>query len=64
MHAQKPVQKQKPKPKPKRRGLRALVIVLVALLVLLVAFILIGRFAPGVLDSLLYSKEELEILRY
>ena len=53
-----------PEPKPRRRWWVVLLIVLCALLVLFVAFILIGRFAPNLIDSLLYSKEELEILRY
>jgi len=53
-----------PAPKPRRRWLRVLLIVLGVALLLFVAFILIGRFAPGVLDPILYSREELEILRY
>ena len=39
-------------------------IVLGALIVLVVLFALVGRLAPGVVDRLLYSPEELEILRY
>ena len=52
------------KPLKSRRWVRILLIVLGILLVLLVAFVLIGRLAPEWLDPLLYSREELEILRY
>ena len=44
--------------------LRIVLIVLGALLALLLLYVLISRIAPDWLDSLLYSKEELEILRY
>ena len=53
-----------PAPKPRRRWVAVLLITLCVLLALLLAFILIGRFAPDWLDPLLYSKEELEILRF
>ena len=53
-----------PAPKPRRRWVAISLIVLCVLLALLLAFILIGRFAPDWLDPLLYSKEELEILRF
>lgn len=39
-------------------------VVVVVFLVLLLLYVLVGRFAPSVLDPLLYSPEELEILRY
>ena len=43
---------------------KVLLMVLGALIVLLAVFALVGRLAPGVVDKLLYSPEELEILRY
>jgi hypothetical protein len=39
-------------------------VVVAVFLVLLLIYVLVGRFAPSVLDPLLYSPEELEILRY
>lgn len=48
-------------------GLRVLKVslwVLAVLLVLLLLFIVVSRVAPNLLDPLLYSREELEILRY
>ena len=50
--------------KPFPRFWKVFLIVLGALIVLLVLFALVGRLAPGVVDRLLYSPEELEILRY
>ena len=61
---EEPVPVDEPAPKPRRRWVAVLLITLCVLLALLLAFILIGRFAPDWLDPLLYSKEELEILRY
>ena len=53
------------KPKKSHRKLwRILLIVLCVLVGLLVIFVLLSRLAPGLLDPLLYSKEELQILRY
>lgn len=46
------------------KALKVFLWVLAGLLVLLLLFILISRIAPNWLDPLLYSKEELEILRY
>ena len=46
------------------KALRIALIVLGALLALLLLYILIGRVAPNLLDPLLYSKDELDILRY
>ena len=43
---------------------KVFLVVLGALIVLLAIFALVGRLAPGVVDKLLYSPEELEILRY
>ena len=46
------------------KALKVFLWVLAGLLVLLLLFLLISRVAPNWLDPLLYSKEELEILRY
>ena len=56
-----------PEPKPKRshrKFWRVVLIVLCVLVGLLLLFILLSRLAPGLVDPLLYSKEELQILRY
>ena len=50
--------------KPFPRFWKVALIVLGALIVLLVLFALVGRLAPGLVDRLLYSPAELEILRY
>jgi nucleoid DNA-binding protein len=56
---------QVPEPEvPKRDWVRILLIALGAVAALLVLCALLGRIAPGLIDHLLYSKEELEILRY
>jgi len=56
---------QVPEPEvPKRDWVRILLIALGAIAALLVLCALLGRIAPGLIDHLLYSKEELEILRY
>ena len=47
-----------------RKFWRVVLIVLCVLVGLLLVFILLSRLAPGLLDPLLYSKEELQILRY
>lgn len=63
----KPEPKPEPKPAPKKlnpRFVRTLLIVVGAVAALLVLCALLGRIAPGLMDHLLYSKEELEILRY
>ena len=52
-----------PAPKP-RRIWSILLIVLLVLLALTLALVLAGRFAPDFIDSILYSREELEILHY
>ena len=41
-----------------------MLIVLGILVALLVLCAILGRVAPGLLDPLLYSKEELQVLRY
>ena len=57
--------KEEPKAKKSHRKLwRILLIVLCVLVALLLVFVLLSRLAPGLLDPLLYSKEELQILRY
>jgi len=61
---QEPEKVQEPAKKPFPRFWKVFLIVLGALVVLLVLFALVGRLAPGVVDRLLYSPEELEILRY
>ena len=54
-----------PEPKKSHRKLwRILLIVLCVGVGLLVIFVLLSRLAPGLVDPLLYSKEELQILRY
>ena len=54
-----------PEPKKSHRKLwRWILIVLGVLVGLLLIFVLLSRLAPGLLDPLLYSKEELQILRY
>ena len=53
-----------PEKKPSRKWLKVLLIVLAVIVVLLLLVALVSRIAPGVLDPLLYSKEELQILRY
>ena len=50
--------------KPFPRFWKVALIVLGVIVVLLVLFALVGRLAPGLVDRLLYSPEELEILRY
>ena len=47
-----------------RKFWRVVLIVLCVLAGLLLIFILLSRVAPGLLDPLLYSREELQILRY
>ena len=49
---------------PKRNWGKILLIALGAVAAVLVLCALLGRIAPGLMDHLLYSKEELEILRY
>ena len=49
---------------PNRKWVKVALIVLAVIVGLLVLCAIIGRIAPGLLDPLLYSKEELEILRY
>ena len=60
---QEPVEEPEPK-KSHRKFWRIVLIVLGVLVALLLVFVLLSRIAPGLLDPLLYSKEELQILRY
>ena len=53
-----------PKKKPSRKWVKVVLIVLGVVLALLVVFVILSRIAPGLLDPLLYSKEELQVLRY
>ena len=56
-----------PEPEPKkshRKFWRVVLIVLCVLVGLLLLFVLLSRLAPGLLDPLLYSKEELQVLHY
>jgi hypothetical protein len=46
------------------KWLKLVLIVLGVLLALLFLFVILSRIAPGLLDPLLYSKEELQVLRY
>jgi hypothetical protein len=59
-----PVQVRKARNDKMRKWLRILLIVLGVVVVLLLLFALLSRIAPGLLDPLLYSKEDLQILRY
>ena len=62
-----PTPEVKPEVKPKksyRKLWRILLIVLCVLVALLLLCAILGRIAPGLLDPLLYSKEELQVLRY
>ena len=59
-----PAQVRKPGKDKTRQWLRILLIMLGAVVALLLLFALLSRIAPGLLDPLLYSKEDLQILRY
>ena len=56
--------KEEPAKKPSRKWLKVVLVVLGVLLALLVIGVILSRIAPGLLDPLLYSKEELQVLRY
>ncbi len=63
--APEPIPEPKPKPKKSHRKFwRVVLIVLCVLVGLLLIFVLLSRLAPGLLDPLLYTREELQILRY
>ena len=56
---------EEPEPKKSHRKFwRIVLIILGVLLALLLVLVLLSRIVPGLLDPLLYSKEELQILRY
>ena len=63
--APEPIPEPEPEPKKSHRKFwRVALIVLCVLVGLLLIFVLLSRLAPGLLDPLLYSREELQILRY
>ena len=63
--APEPIPEPEPEPKKSHRKFwRVVLIVLGVLVGLLLIFVLLSRLAPGLLDPLLYSREELQILRY
>ena len=66
--APEPVQQAEvPAAKPRKAFVKALIVILIAVLVLaalLGAYIAIAKLAPQWLDTILYTKEELEILNY
>lgn len=49
---------------PKRKGLRLIVVLLVLAVLAAAAFVVVSRVAPELLDPILYTPEELEILNY
>ena len=62
-----PVHGTVPRPEPaiwSRKWVRVALIVLGGLLALLLVIVLLSRIAPGLMDPLLYSREDLRILRY
>ena len=62
-----PVHGTVPKPEPpiwSRKWVKVALIVLGGLLALLLVIVLLSRIAPGLMDPLLYSREDLRILRY
>ncbi len=59
-----PEQAAKPKRKALKRFIWTMVIILVLVAILFGAFVVISRVQPELLDTLLYSKEELEIINY
>ena len=63
-----PVEQPAQQPKEQRRALkrvlRTIFIIFIIAVVLFGAFFIISRVAPELLDSILYSKEELEIINY
>ena len=64
--APEPVVEPTPEPKKEanRKWIKVVLIVLGVLFVLFLLFVILSRIAPGLLDPLLYSKEELQVLRY
>ena len=63
---QKPVAVETPAGKVRRRGRRWWIVaasVLAAAILLLVVFVVLARIAPDFVDSILYTKEELDIIR-
>ena len=65
--AQEPQQEEQPAPKVRKpfvKFLIALLIIVLAIGLLLGAYLAVAHFAPQWLDNILYTKEELEILNY
>lgn len=54
----------KPKKKAWKRLMWTLIVLIIVAVVLLGAFIVLSRIAPELLDSILYTKEELDIINY
>ena len=52
------------RPKQLAGGLKVLIVIVVLLALALAVYLILARVAPGFVDSLLYSPEELEILNY
>lgn len=61
-----PVEEEVPavKPRRSRAGLRVLLVLLILAVLAAVVFFALAEFAPDILDRLLYSPEELEIIRF
>ena len=61
-----PVEVAEPVQKPEKtggKGLKALIVVAVVLILIVAAYMAVGRLCPEWIDSFLYTQEELEILR-
>ena len=61
-----PVETAEPVQKPEKaggKGLKALIVVAVVLILIVAAYMAVGRLCPGWIDGFLYTPEELEILR-
>jgi hypothetical protein len=51
------------KPKPASRIFKAIIWTVAAAAVLIIAFTAVARMNPGIMDSILYTPEELEIVK-
>ena len=61
-----PVETAEPVQKPEKaggKGLKALIVVAVVLILIVAAYMAVGRLCPEWIDGFLYTPEELEILR-
>jgi hypothetical protein len=54
----------RPKKKAWKRLMWTLIVLIIVAVVLLGAFIVLSRIAPELLDSILYTKEELDVINY